>query len=318
MEKIYEFTVQPEDENIRIDKFVADKVDKLSRTKVQKLLDRNKITVNGRTVKSSYKISKHDKILANLPPTREVQILPEYIPLDIIYEDDWLIVINKPAGMLVHPTEREKSGTLVNALKAYCKLASSGGGEERPGIVHRLDRDTSGVMVVAKKNSAYSSLTKQFAQRKVYKKYLALVCGIPSIETGKIDVPIGRDKKDYTMRTVDVIEGKEAVTIYEVVEKYDRFALVEVQPKTGRTHQIRVHMNYIGHPIVGDQGYGGGKKRSLKEAPSEEVRTAFRKLGRQFLHAKTLGFYHPDTENFVEFSVPIPDDIQQVIDVLDK
>lgn len=314
MGKTYEFKVQPDDENMRIDKFVAEKVDELSRTKAQKLLNEGKITVNGRSVKNSYKIVKDVMVSVNLPSTKEVKVLPEDIPLNIIYEDDWLIVINKPAGMLVHPTHREKSGTLVNALKAHCELADLGG-DERPGIVHRLDQDTSGVIVVAKNGLAYEFLTEQFAKRKVHKKYLALVCGVPSIEVGKVNAPIGRDKKDYTMRTISG-QGKDAITIYKVVEKYNRFALLEIQPKTGRTHQIRLHMSYIGHPIAGDPDYGGGRRRLLKEATSREVRAAFMKLTRQALHAQTLGFHQPNTGKHFEFSAPIPDDMQQVIDVL--
>lgn len=314
MEENYEFTIPKNDENTRIDKFVAKKIDELSRTKAQKLLAEGRITVNGQTVKNSYRIGNADRVLVNFSPSKSVKILPENISLDLIHEDDWLVVINKPADMLVHPTERERSGTLVNALKAHCELANYGG-DERPGIVHRLDRDTSGVMVVAKTDGAYESLTKQFAERQVRKKYLGLVCGVPSVKFGKIDAPIARDEGNYTLRTVRY-QGKKAITTYKIMEKYDRFALLEIHPKTGRTHQVRLHMNYIGHPIVGDSDYGGGRKRSLTEAPSETIREAFIKLPRQALHAKTLEFCHPDTKELVEFSAPIPDDMQHVIDVL--
>jgi len=317
MEKAYEFTIKSENQNMRVDKFVAGKIGELSRTKAQELLDNNKITVNSKPVKSSYKVQKNDRILVKLPSPQEKKILPEDIPLDIIYEDDWLVVINKPAGMLVHPTEREKSGTLVNALKAHCNLANLWE-DERPGIVHRLDRDTSGVIVVAKRDSVHEFLTNLFAERKVHKEYIAIVCGIPSIEVGKINASIGRDKNDYTMRTIDNFDEKESITTYKVIEKYNRFALLEIFPKTGRTHQIRLHMSYIGHPVVGDPDYGGGMQRSIKEAPSKKSRDAFIKLSRQALHARMIEFEHPQYAKLVRFFAPIPEDIQQVIDVLSE
>lgn len=309
-------TVNVDESGFRLDHFLAIKEEKLSRTFIQKLIKDKSVTVNGEPSKSSYAIKDNDKIELSIPEPQPYHAQPEEIPLDILYEDDAIIVVNKPAGMVVHPAVGTASGTLVNALLAHCSFLSGIGGVQRPGIVHRLDKGTSGVMVVAKTDLAHHNLAMQFAEHRVKKIYLALVCGVPTQDSGTIIAPIGRSTRDRKKMAVTNIRSREATTHFTVLERYDRFAWVEITPETGRTHQIRVHLTHIGHPAVGDQTYGGGHKRAIREAQSPQLKHALAQLARQALHAHILGFLHPVTEEYVEFTAPIPADIQVVLEVI--
>ncbi|MGB9594220.1 MAG: RluA family pseudouridine synthase, partial [Anaerolineae bacterium] len=263
--------LQAERGGVRVDKYVAEAVPDLSRAAVQRLIDEGRILVNGAVVKASYRLEPGDAISVEIPPPVDVSIAPEPIPLDVVYEDADILVVNKPAGMVVHPAFGHASGTLVNAVLAHCPDLAGVGGELRPGIVHRLDKDTSGLIVVAKGDAALRDLQAQFKGREVQKAYLALVEGHVSPPTGLIDAPIGRDPRARKKMAVVPRGGREAQTEYRALEFYDAHTLVEAHPLTGRTHQIRIHMAFIGHPIVGDPVYGFRKQRT--------------KAPRLFLHA---------------------------------
>ncbi len=308
----------------RIDRYLVDRVPFLSRTQIQRLIEEEAITVNGRVPKSSTKLRKGDRIVAILPPPPSGAIAPENIPLDVLFEDDAIIVVNKPAGLIVHPARSHKSGTLVNALAWRFKFVSGGElskvGEEfaRPGIVHRLDKYTSGAIVSAKNDTAHWRLGKQFEMRRTDKRYLALVHDWPERDVENINLPIGKHpviKEKNTVRFDDT--GKASVTISRVRERYlstrgDKFALVELELKTGRTHQIRVHLSYVGHPIVGDDLYGGKHPRDRDlGGESDEIL-----LTRQALHATTLGIRHPMTEVPMSFTAPIASDLARLIAML--
>lgn len=308
----------------RLDRYMVDRVPFLSRTQIQRLIDENAITVNGRVPKSSTKLHKGDRIVATLPPPPSGAIVPEDIPLDVLFEDDSIIVVNKPAGLIVHPARSHKSGTLVNALAWRFKHVSGGElskvGEEfaRPGVVHRLDKHTSGAIVSAKNDTAHWRLGRQFEMRRTDKRYLALVHGHPARDVETIDLPLGKHptiKEKYAVRHDET--GKPSLTIARVRERYlapggERFALVELELKTGRTHQIRVHLSFTGHPIVGDDMYGGrhARERDLGGASDEML------LARQALHATTLGIRHPMTEAPMSFTAPIAADIRRAIELL--
>ena len=308
----------------RLDRYLVDRVPFLSRTQIQRLIEEEAITVNGRVPKSSTKLRKGDRIVAALPPPPSGAIQPEDIPLDVIYEDDSIIVVNKPAGLIVHPARSHKSGTLVNALAWRFKHVSGGElskvGEEfaRPGVVHRLDKFTSGAIVSAKNDTAHWRLGKQFEMRRTDKRYLALVHGHPEKDVETIDLPLGKHptvKEKYAVRFDDT--GKQSLTIARVRERYvgadgAKFTLVELELKTGRTHQIRVHLSYIGLPIVGDDMYGG--KHTTERMLGGESDAML--LARQALHATTLGFRHPMTEKQVMFTAPMAADIRRAVDLL--
>ena len=308
----------------RLDRYLVDRVPFLSRTQIQRLIEEEAITVNGRVPKSSTKLRKGDRIVAALPPPPSGAIQPEDIPLDVIYEDDSIIVVNKPAGLIVHPARSHKSGTLVNALAWRFKHVSGGElskvGEEfaRPGVVHRLDKFTSGAIVSAKNDTAHWRLGKQFEMRRTDKRYLALVHGHPEKDVETIDLPLGKHptvKEKYAVRFDDT--GKQSLTIARVRERYvgadgAKHALVELELKTGRTHQIRVHLSYIGLPIVGDDMYGG--KHTTERMLGGESDAIL--LARQALHATTLGFRHPMTEKQVMFTAPMAADIRRAVDLL--
>ena len=240
---------------------------------------------------------------------------PEPIPLDILHEDAHLIVINKPAGMLVHPASGVNTGTLVNALLAHSTSLSSIGGVERPGIVHRLDKQTSGLLVVAKTDDAHSGLSAQLETRAMTRRYVAVVCGIPTNASGTIDAQIARSRRDRRRMTTVVEEGRRAITHYEVTERYHSFALLRLRLETGRLHQIRVHLQHIGHPVAGDAVYGG-EKRAMHNADAGSVKQALAQLKRQALHANTLAFEHPVTRERLTFSAPMPADMQRLVDAL--
>ena len=289
----------------------------LSRTYIQQLIRDGAVTVNGKLSKPGYKLRKGDLIVLSLPdPEPLAAIPPESVPLNVIHEDSSLIVINKPAGMLVHPASGVYSGTLVNALLGHCEDLSGIGGTERPGIVHRLDKDTSGVLVAAKTDYAHRTLSAQFEAHTTTRSYLAAVCGVPQPGTGTIDEQIARSHRDRRKMSVVKTNGRHAVTHYRVLEVYEGFSLLQLTLETGRLHQIRVHLSFLGYPVAGDAVHGGGRGRALSAAPSIAVRQALIKLNRQSLHAETLGFTHPETNERLEFFAPMPSDMRQVIDAL--
>lgn len=310
------FTVPAEAVGMRLDKFLADRLTDVSRSRIQGWIEEGRVTLDGRPARPSTRVDPGQHVRVLIPPPEELRILPEPIPLDILYEDDHLLVINKPAGMVVHPAPGHTSGTLVNALlarfPAWAELdwweseedeEEAGGDYPRPGIVHRLDKDTSGLLIVAKSAGARGALQAQFQARQVEKVYLALVHGVPSSPAGRIDAPIGRDPRQRKRMAVTA-DGRPAVTAYRVLEPLGEYALLEVMPKTGRTHQIRVHLAFIGHPVVGDEVYG--RRRSRLACP------------RQFLHAARLSFRHPVTGRPMEFAAPLPPDLQAVLDALHR
>ena len=289
----------------------------LSRTYIQKLIREGAVTVNGKPSKPGYKLRTSDQISLTLPAPRPLQTIePEPIPLDILHEDSALIVLNKPAGMTVHPAGDVQSGTLVNALLNHCETLPGIGGVQRPGIVHRLDKETSGVIVAAKTDHAHRHLSAQFEAHTTTRHYYAVVCGVPSNETGTINARIIRSPRDRRKMTVTGIGGRQAVTHYYLLERYDRFSLLKLTLETGRIHQIRVHLSHIGHPVAGDHVYGGGYARALHDAPSAAVKEALAALNRQALHAHTLGFIHPETEERLTFSAPMPDDMWWLVEEL--
>ena len=280
----------------------------LSRTYIQKLIREGAITVNGKPSKPGYKLRDGDRVSLTIPDPRPLQTIePEPIPLDILHEDSALIVVNKPAGMTVHPAGDAQSGTLVNALLHHCETLPGIGGVQRPGIVHRLDKDTSGVIVAAKTDHAHRHLSAQFEAHTTTRHYYAVVCGVLPNEAGTIDTHIIRSPRDRRKMTVTGTGGRHAVTHYHLLERYDRFSLLKLTLETGRIHQIRVHLSHIGHPVAGDHVYGGGYARALHDAPSVAVKEALAALNRQALHAHTLGFVHPETAGRQTFSAPMPD-----------
>ncbi|AQT83845.1 putative RNA pseudouridine synthase YlyB [Paenibacillus larvae subsp. larvae] len=282
----------------RIDKFVSESLDGVSRTQIQQWIKEGHISVNEKQVKPNYKLAEGDRIKLNIPDPEQVDIRPEPIPLDIYYEDKDVIVVNKPRGMVVHPAPGHSSGTLVNALMYHCKDLSGINGEMRPGIVHRIDKDTSGLIMAAKHDKAHASLADQLREHSVTRKYLALVQGNLAHEQGTVEAPIGRDPKDRKLYTVTEKNSKEAVTHFVVMERFGDYTLTELKLETGRTHQIRVHMKFIGHPLVGDPAYGKSKKEWIRG---------------QALHAAVLGFKHPMTREYLEFEAPLPEDMKQLI-----
>jgi 23S rRNA pseudouridine1911/1915/1917 synthase len=297
----FEFTV--EKAGIRLDKLIATRLSELSRTRIQTLIKEGLITVNGEPSKASYKTEGGEEIAVFLPPPEVSEVLPENIRLDVLYEDADLIAINKPAGMVVHPSAGHSTGTLVNAVLYHWPELQQVGDEYRAGIVHRLDKDTSGVIIVARTPQAHRSLAEQFEQRTTTKKYLALVEGTPDTLTGRIEAPIGRNPKDRKRMAV-VRDGREAVSEFTVLEQYAHHALVEVRILTGRTHQIRVHMAFIGHPVVGDAIYGYRKQRI--------------KMKRNFLHAAELTVHSPTTSEPLTLKAPLPAGLQNTLDKLPR
>jgi len=294
-----------EEGKIRIDTYLSREEILSSRSQIQQLIKQGKIRVNNQTVKASYLLKHGDIIDVLLPEPRMLEIKAEAIPLDIVYEDEYLIVVNKPAGMIVHPAGKICSGTLVNALLYHCKNSLSGiGGVIRPGIIHRLDKDTSGLMVIAKSNLAHLGLSHQIKNRKIDKRYIALVHGKVKEEEGVIDAPIGRSFYDRKKMAVGEGKNRSALTRFRVLKSFLKYTLLEVKIYTGRTHQIRVHFSYLGHPVVGDKVYGR-KKEELK-------------INRQALHSYWLGFSHPFTHKYMEFSVSLPEDIQKCISSLEN
>ncbi len=295
------FTVEEQDAGTRLDKYVCKVLD-LSRKRVADLLDEGCITVNGEILKASGKVQKGDEVAVDLPEPENTDVLPEEMDLDIVYEDADIIVINKPKGMVVHPAPGHLSHTLVNGLLAHCKDLSGINGVMRPGIVHRIDKDTSGLLVVAKNDAAHESLSDQLSRKECRREYDALVHGTFSHTIGTIDAPIGRDEKDRQKMAVTAKNSKPAVTHFEVLKNYKDYAHLKVRLETGRTHQIRVHMSYIDHPIVGDPKYG--RRKTLQTQG-------------QLLHASALELTHPRTGEHMLFEAPLDPIFQNVLDELE-
>ena len=302
-------SVSADNEGERLDAFLASHIEGWSRARLQRLIEEADVLVNGHAVKSSYKLHLNDEIEVELTPPPSTSFAPENIPLDVVYEDDELIVVNKPAGIVVHPAAGVMSGTLANALAFHFQQLSKSGGAVRPGIVHRLDKGTSGLMVVAKTESAHENLADQFRDREIFKSYMALVHGQVEKRTGQIDQPIGRDRGNRTRMAV-VRGGRPSLSIYRVRKRFERFTLLNVELKTGRTHQIRVHLAWLKHPVVGDEAYGGGRDKTISD---HKLRSEIANLGRQFLHAEQLGFRHPRTKEEMRFTAPLPSDLQAVL-----
>ncbi|MQL52945.1 RluA family pseudouridine synthase [Desulfofundulus thermobenzoicus] len=295
------YRVENENAGRRLDVFLAGESPDLSRSHIQKLIEEGLVTVNGGPARAGYRVKAGDEVLVEIPPPRELAVLPEDIPLDIFYEDGDVIVINKPRGMVAHPAEGNYSGTLVNALLYHCRDLSGVNGVLRPGIVHRLDKDTSGLIMVAKNDRAHLDLARQLQDRRVTRRYIALAHGGFKEDRGTVDAPIGRHPRDRQRMAV-VAGGRRAVTHYTVRERFGQYTLLELKLETGRTHQIRVHMAHLGHPLVGDLKYG-------------PARPHFGLQG-QFLHAAVLGFVHPGTGEYLEFIAPLPEELQRVLDKL--
>ena len=298
MEKLF-FTIEKGGE--RIDKYLSEQLEDMTRSHIQKLIKENMVRVNGMAVKLNFKLSASDQIEVEIPELKEPDILPENIPLDILYEDQDILVVNKPKGMVVHPAPGHYTGTLVNAIMYHCKDNLSGiNGVMRPGIVHRIDMDTTGSLLICKNDRAHQALAEQLKEHSITRKYHAIVHGRLKEDEGTIDKPIGRHPIDRKKMSVHCTNGREAITHYRVLKRFQQFTYIECQLETGRTHQIRVHMSSIGHPILGDQIYGPAK------CPY--------KLQGQTLHAKVLGITHPTTGEYMEFDAPLPDYFQALLE----
>ena len=297
----FEYDIDPACAKKRLDIFLTEIQSDITRSYIKKLIETEHVTVNGAPAKAHYKLKEGDCVAMQVPDPEPLEVKPEPIPLDVVYEDASLIVIDKPPGMVVHPAPGHSGGTLVNALLHHCKDLAGIGGVERPGIVHRLDKDTSGLIVAAKTETCMQSLTRQFKERDIHKVYLAMAKGTFESKTGTIDVPIGRHKTHRKKMSTHTSAGREAQTRYEVIGQLDGFAYIRLFPKTGRTHQIRVHLASIGHPILGDLLYGGTPGPKLPQ------------IARQALHAHRLELTHPVTGNLLQFESPLPSDMEALI-----
>ena len=303
-EQLYYFQIEEKMGDERIDKCLSKLMDSFSRSYIQKLLKEEAVRVNGQTVKANYKVKADDEVHILLPPAIEPEILPENIPLDILYEDEDVLVVNKPKGMVVHPAAGHYTGTLVNALMYHCQGSLSGiNGVMRPGIVHRIDMDTTGSIIICKNDLSHNHIAAQLKDHSVVRKYHAICHGVINEEDGTINAPIGRHNVDRKRMAVNEKNGKEAITHYKVLERYRQYSYIECELETGRTHQIRVHMSSIGHPILGDSVYANNGKIPFK-------------LEGQCLHAKTLGFIHPRTLKYIEIDTPLPEYFSHLLEVL--
>jgi 23S rRNA pseudouridine1911/1915/1917 synthase len=300
--EILQFTADENQVNKRIDAFLSESIEGQSRSYIQKLIEQEAVLVNGKPSKSNYKLRIDDNVEIQIPDPVPLEVMAEEIELNIVYEDEDLIVLNKPQGMVVHPAHGNYSGTIVNALLSHCDNLSGINGVMRPGIVHRIDKDTSGLIVIAKNNEAHVSLSEQLKEHTITRRYNALVEGRVKNENGTIETMLGRNPKDRKEMAVVSRNGKSAVTHYTVLEKFENYTLIEARLETGRTHQIRVHMAHIGHPVVGDPVYGFKKQR-------------FETKG-QLLHARVLGFIHPRTGEYIEFEAPLPDYFTNILNKL--
>jgi len=307
-------TYPTDSESMRLDLYISTQLETETRTSVQRLIEAGNVLVDGAIVRPSLKLKGGEQITVEIPAPTDAEPQPETIPLEVLYEDSELIVINKPAGLVVHPGPGNSTGTLVNALLGHCRDLSGIGGELRPGIVHRLDKGTSGVMVAAKSDRAHRALSAQFHVHSVKRIYQALIFGSPQTDNGKIECAIGRHPTERLRQSGKAKHGKPAVTRWRVVERFGRISLMELRLETGRTHQIRVHMTEAGFPLLGDPLYpDGGRVNNLSDPRLKKMITS---LGRQALHARTLGFIHPVTEEYLEFTTAMPDDMQALCDYL--
>ena len=295
----YLFEIQ-EDQQMRLDKYLAEQFPEQTRSYLQKLIKDGEVTVNGKNVKAGYQLSKGDEVCVNIPEPKELDVEPQKMDLDIVYEDEDVILINKPKGMVVHPAPGHTTDTLVNGLLYHCKDNLSGiNGVARPGIVHRIDRDTTGILIVCKNDMSHNSIAAQLKEHSINRRYRALVHGNLKEDTGTVEGPIGRHPIDRKKMSINEKNGKPAVTHYTVLERFGNYTLIECKLETGRTHQIRVHMTSIGHPLVGDEVYGPAK------CPF--------KLQGQCLHAMVLGFVHPRTGEYMEFSADLPEYFEDLL-----
>ncbi len=297
------FEVGEDEAGQRIDKLLADAIEDVSRSQLQDWIRDGHVQVNGSAVKPNYKVGAGDEVVVRPPAPAPTELVPEHIPLDVVYEDSDVIVVNKPRGMVVHPAVGHPNGTLVNALMYHCKDLSGINGEIRPGIVHRIDKDTSGLLMAAKNDVAHTSLAAQLKEHSVTRRYIAVVHGVLEHNEGTIDAPIGRDPQDRKLFTVTEKGARHAVTHFVVSERFADYTVLELLLETGRTHQIRVHMKFIGHPLVGDPVYGRSKGRTM-QVPG------------QALHAAVLGFTHPRTGERLTFEAPLPSEMQEFIEQL--
>ncbi len=301
----FNFFINSENQGERIDKFLSSKLSNISRSYIHKLIEDGNITVNQNSVNKKYKLSKNDMINVKIPKPQELEVIAENIPLDIVYEDNDLLIVNKPKNMVVHPAPGNYSSTLVNALLYHCKNSLSGiNGVIRPGIVHRIDKDTSGLLIVAKNDTSHKELAEQIKNHSFTREYEAIVYGNLKENTGTINANIARHKTDRKKMAVVPLLGRNAVTHYTVLKRYGNFTHIKLKLETGRTHQIRVHMSYIGHPVVGDEVYANPKNNPFKF------------LKGQCLHAKTIGFIHPTTKEYMEFTSPLPEYFQKILNKL--
>lgn len=306
------FEVSELEAGARLDAFLAARVEGASRTALKRAIEDGDVLVGGRAAKPSHKLKAGERVEVELPAPPPTELTPEEIPLEIVHEDADVVVVNKPAGMVVHPAAGVHSGTLANALAFHFKQLSESAGALRPGIVHRLDRDTSGLVVVAKTAQAHENLAEQFRARTVFKSYVALVHGVVREEKGRIEQPLARDPRNRTRMAV-VRGGRAALSLWRVRGRYARFTLLDVEIKTGRTHQIRVHLAWMKHPVVGDETYGGGRDKTVTDPA---LRSAVNALDRQFLHAARLGFQHPRTGEWLSFTAPLPRELQNFLDAI--
>lgn len=315
----FRIVADPKQSLLRIDKFLMDRLPNVTRTKIQTGIHEGFVKVNDQIVKANHKIHPLDVVTVSFPePPRDTEVRPENIPLNIVFEDQHLLIVNKPAGMVVHPAHQNWSGTLVNALTYHFQhLPQLPGNEGRPGLVHRIDKDTSGLLVIAKTEAVLTGLAKQFFEHTIERTYCALVWGELAQEEGTIDVNVGRSLKDrrVTVAFPDGDMGRKAITHYHLLKSYRYVSLIECKLETGRTHQIRAHMKYLGHPIFNDANYGGNEvlKGTVFSKYKQFVENCFKIIPRQALHAKTLGFTHPETGEFLRFDSELPQDLSDVL-----
>jgi len=309
------FTVTPSDAKTRLDIFLLQRLPDLTRSRIKNLIEDGLVSLNDMPAKAGVKVKGGDEISITIPEPQPVKAEPEKIPLDIIYEDKDVIVINKPPGLTVHPGTGRAKGTLVNALLYHCRDLSGIGGELRPGIVHRIDKDTSGVLVVAKNDKSHQFLAKQFKEHSIKRRYLAIVSGYVKKDEGTVDLPIGRHISERKKMSVRTRKGRRAVTHYRVLKRFPFHTLLEVTLETGRTHQIRVHLSAIHHPVIGDPVYG---KENIPSGLSQKAVMLIKNLKRQALHAETLGIIHPETNEYVEWTAPLPRDMEAIINALEE